>query len=76
MSTELRPLTAMLELQGKTLESEYKEKKVLLTRFSGSTRRGACLQLSFNNQDGDNQHIQLDNTSVKELIAILQEAYL
>ena len=73
MSTELETIAAKIEipLNNGTMESNYIDTDVHLTRFYGGIQRKGSLQITFKDEFEDFKHIQLDSKNIKMLKDIL-----
>lgn len=75
MSTELKEIRGLKEDEGNPIWGldaiipDYIHVKMYITRFYGGTKREVSIQLSL-----ADDYIQLDNSTVKELIKTLQDA--
>lgn len=76
MSTGLQTITGVIEIPdtGKK-KSNYFATAVNLGSFSGGKDRGHSLQISFTDEKGEDQHIQLNNANTRALIRILVEEF-
>lgn len=72
MSTELDSIRATIEMpKSKSQHSDYKPTQVSITRFWGGDKRGTSVQLTFQNELGRVEHIQIDQENIVKLIAQL-----
>lgn len=77
MSTELKTITAKIEIptNNGTMESNYVDTDVHLTRFYGGIQRKGSLQITFKDEFEDYKHIQLDSENIKQLRDILNSEF-
>jgi hypothetical protein len=69
MSTELDLIKATIEIsKSKSQHSDYVSTDVHITRFYGGKDRGTSVQLTFQNELGRMEHIQIDQENIRKLI--------